>query len=202
MSEDLGVLLEGQTSKRKLRLFACACARQVWEILPALCHEPLEAAERHADGLAADEELQAAWDAAQAANWAADAAANSAWAARAVYWAAGLAPGAAWAAIKTANWAAGAASLNAGQATWDAARADQLRVFHDLFDRGARPPVTPTVTLLALAMYERGNFGAMPILADALEEAGCADAEVLNHCRTPGVHARGCWVIDNILGRK
>jgi hypothetical protein len=41
----------------------------------------------------------------------------------------------------------------------------------------------------------------LPILADALEEAGCTDADILNHCRHPGEHMRGCWVIDLILGK-
>jgi hypothetical protein len=41
----------------------------------------------------------------------------------------------------------------------------------------------------------------MPILADALEDAGCANPDLLDHCRTPGVHVRGCWVLDLILGK-
>ena len=41
----------------------------------------------------------------------------------------------------------------------------------------------------------------MPILADALEESGCDDAEVLDHCRGPGPHVRGCWVADLVLGK-
>lgn len=46
------------------------------------------------------------------------------------------------------------------------------------------------------------DFSAMPILADALEEAGCEDEAILNHCRSGGPHLRGCWVIDLILGRE
>jgi hypothetical protein len=41
----------------------------------------------------------------------------------------------------------------------------------------------------------------MPILADALEDAGCDNADILNHCRQPGEHVRGCWVVDLVLGR-
>jgi len=41
----------------------------------------------------------------------------------------------------------------------------------------------------------------MPILADALEDAGCTDAAILEHCRGPGPHVRGCWVVDLILGK-
>jgi hypothetical protein len=45
------------------------------------------------------------------------------------------------------------------------------------------------------------NFADMPILADALEEAGCTDAAILDHCRQPGEHVRGCWVVDLLLGK-
>jgi hypothetical protein len=54
---------------------------------------------------------------------------------------------------------------------------------------------------LAEAIYEERAFDRMPILADALEEAGCADADVLRHCRDPGPHVRGCWVLDLILDK-
>jgi hypothetical protein len=55
---------------------------------------------------------------------------------------------------------------------------------------------------LAGAIYESRRFEDMPILADALEDAGCADLEILGHCRGTGPHARGCWVLDLILGRE
>jgi hypothetical protein len=50
-------------------------------------------------------------------------------------------------------------------------------------------------------MYESRDISSMPILADALEEAGCNNAEVLAHCRSDGLHARGCWVLDLLLGK-
>jgi hypothetical protein len=50
-------------------------------------------------------------------------------------------------------------------------------------------------------MYDSCEFGGMPILADALQDAGCDNADVLDHCREPGEHARGCWVIDLLLGK-
>jgi len=62
--------------------------------------------------------------------------------------------------------------------------------------------LTSTVVALARQMYESRDFETMPILADALEDAGCDDAEILNHCRGPGPHVRGCWVVDLILGKK
>lgn len=57
------------------------------------------------------------------------------------------------------------------------------------------------VPRLAQAIYDEYAFDRLPILADALEEAGCTDADILNHCRQPGEHVRGCWVIDLILGK-
>ena len=55
---------------------------------------------------------------------------------------------------------------------------------------------------LARQMYNSRDFTDMPILADTLEKAGCQDADILNHCRGPGLHVRGCWVVDLLLGRK
>jgi hypothetical protein len=61
---------------------------------------------------------------------------------------------------------------------------------------------TTTVVRLAQAIYDGATFEHLPILADALEEAGCTDAAVLRHCRGPGPHVRGCWVVDRLLGKK
>jgi hypothetical protein len=58
-----------------------------------------------------------------------------------------------------------------------------------------------TVRHLAEAIYEERAFENMPILGDALEDAGCDDADILNHCREPRIHVRGCWVVDLLLGK-
>jgi hypothetical protein len=50
-------------------------------------------------------------------------------------------------------------------------------------------------------MYESRHFSPMPILADALQDAGCDNPDVLDHCRGPGPHVRGCWVVDLVLGK-
>jgi hypothetical protein len=60
--------------------------------------------------------------------------------------------------------------------------------------------LTPTVIGLADAMTADGAFDRLPILADALEEAGCDDADILGHARGPGPHVRGCWVVDLVRG--
>jgi len=59
-----------------------------------------------------------------------------------------------------------------------------------------------TVVSIAQAIYDERAFERMPILGDALEDAGCDNGDVLNHCRQPGVHVRGCWVVDLLLGKE
>jgi hypothetical protein len=62
---------------------------------------------------------------------------------------------------------------------------------------------TDTALSLARQMYESREFSAMPILADALQDAGCNNEEVLSHCRDANqVHVRGCWVVDCVLGKE
>jgi hypothetical protein len=58
-----------------------------------------------------------------------------------------------------------------------------------------------TVPKLAAAIYGERAFDRLPVLADALEDAGCTDAAILGHCRMGGEHARGCWVVDLVLGK-
>jgi hypothetical protein len=67
---------------------------------------------------------------------------------------------------------------------------------------------TPTILALAQAAYDNRILPAgtleldrLAVLADALEEAGCDNADILNHCRQPGEHVRGCWVVDLTLGK-
>jgi hypothetical protein len=58
---------------------------------------------------------------------------------------------------------------------------------------------TSTVLALALQMYDTRDFTPMPILADALQDAGCEHVDILAHCRGGGPHSRGCWVVDLVL---
>ncbi|MCE9566331.1 MAG: hypothetical protein K8U57_30270 [Planctomycetes bacterium] len=76
----------------------------------------------------------------------------------------------------------------------------------DIFGNPFRPVsvdpgwLTTIVIGLAQQMYESRNFSAMPILADALQDAGCENTDILNHCRDEKqVHVRGCWVVDLVL---
>jgi hypothetical protein len=78
----------------------------------------------------------------------------------------------------------------------------------DIFGNPFRPAtldpswLTSTVVALARGIYEERAFDRMPILADALQDAGCDNEDVLNHCRGPGPHVRGCWVVDLVLGKE
>jgi hypothetical protein len=55
---------------------------------------------------------------------------------------------------------------------------------------------------LARGIYEDRAFNRLPLLADALMDAGCADEQVIGHCRGEGSHVRGCWVVDLVLGKE
>jgi hypothetical protein len=86
-----------------------------------------------------------------------------------------------------------------------------VSILRDLFGNSFRPAsVDPfwltwnggTVPKLAQAIYDERRFADLPVLADALEEAGYTSADILDHCRRPGEHVRGCWVVDLCLGNK
>jgi hypothetical protein len=61
---------------------------------------------------------------------------------------------------------------------------------------------TGNVVALAHTIYTERAFDRLPILADALEDAGCTNADILEHCRGGGEHVRGCWVVDLVLGKQ
>ena len=84
----------------------------------------------------------------------------------------------------------------------------QVDILRDVFRNPFRPVAfspswrTDTAVALARQMYESRDFGAMPILADALQDAGCDNPDILDHCRDARqTHVRGCWVVDLVLGK-
>ena len=83
--------------------------------------------------------------------------------------------------------------------------ADLLRcIFGNPFRPATIDPTwfTSPAVALAASMYESRDFAPMPILADALQDAGCENADVLAHCRNAQApHVRGCWVVDLVLGK-
>ena len=84
----------------------------------------------------------------------------------------------------------------------------QCDFIRDIFGNPFRPVAfgpswrTSTVVALAEQMYDSRDFSPMPILADALQDAGCDNEAILAHCRGDGPHVRGCWVVDLILGKQ
>jgi hypothetical protein len=85
-------------------------------------------------------------------------------------------------------------------------REQQEGLFRCIFGNPFRPVVfdpawrTSDVVALARGIYDDREFDRMPILADALQDAGCNNDDILNHCRdTNTPHARGCWVVDAVL---
>jgi hypothetical protein len=207
-------LLRGKTSDRKLRLFAVACCRHVWRLVPADDDGKIAVmvSERFADRLATREELKAARRRARSCEVVA------------------ARLDAFQAAEETANTAAYKVRLLAldyqckdpilaGYTTWTTAGVrleeqetrEQCALLRDIFGKPFRHVTIPpavvawndgTVQKIAQAIYDERAFDRMPILADALEESGCTNTDILNHCRLPGEHVRGCWVVDLILGKE
>ena len=81
-------------------------------------------------------------------------------------------------------------------------------LLRDIFGNPFRPVAfdlewrTSSAVQLARGMYDARDFAPMPVLADALQDAGCEHADILAHCRGPGPHVRGCWVVDLVLGKE
>lgn len=267
-SADLGAMVAGvsdKTSERKLRLFACACCRRLWDALTdPRSRDGVEAAERFSDGLIDREALRASYEATEAAGdeihrgiadrlmrqhqqeygdevtpledydpgvW--EPAADATHAAGAVnratvYGTVGpFAPFALAAAELIAEHRAHLASpveldYTAGRSMDRAARlvasrdetATQAALLRDVIGNPFRPVGfrdewrTGNVAALAQTAYADRqlpsgelNRTCLAVLADALEDAGCADAEMLAHLRSAGPHVRGCWAVDLILGK-
>jgi hypothetical protein len=204
--------LGGRASERKLRLFACARCRRIWNLLKDVrSRKAVEVAERFADGTAIVEEFtQAGNDANYVWNLLAHAAAETVTdaetdASDAACSAASFGDAAIDAALAASHTAAYALSYEGHQNTERHCQCDLLR---DLFGNPFRPVsfffparLTTTVSGLAQGVYDDRAYDRMPILGDALEEAGCTERALLDHCRGPSPHVRGCWVVDLILGR-
>jgi hypothetical protein len=200
--------IRGKASDRKLRLFAVACCRCGWHLLPdERSRNAVVVAEQFADGKATWEQLRAAWAAAMTAAKAAmrvarqvkgeaksvaDQVVRAAWEA-------------AWGAKQTAAFV-----VKEGGEIAKKAWPDQTTFFCDIFGSPFRPvSLSPSwlvwndgaVRKMAQAIYDERAFDRLFVLADALEDAGCHNADILAHCRQPGPHVRGCWVVDLVLGK-
>ena len=208
----LRFLRERGIGERKSRLLACACCRRIWDLLTdPRSRAAVEIAERFADDEATMREL---WTAKR------DAVSATGIAANAAYWAASAKPSSPLlnafdaASDALARKAVGDARHDAA-ALWDAVQGQSQRfqaalVREVVGDPFRDYPLDPhwlaweggTVVQLARGIYEDRAFDRMPILGDALEEAGCSYDAVLEHCRSGGEHLRGCWVLDRVLGKE
>ncbi len=212
-----------RTTPRKLRLFACASARQLWDYFrDERSRTGIEVSERFADGRAVEDEREQAENDADAAHI------------EAPWYATRQALAAAWAIASDiadgafrimddvtrvfARQAALDTSLKAPRmvlASRDVAaklrRLKHCDLMREVFGNPFRPvEIDPAwlaadngvVSRIAGVIYEERTFEDMPILGDALEEVGCQNEEMLAHCRTSHGHVRGCWLLDALLGRE
>jgi len=213
--------LREKASSRKLRLFAVGCCRGIWHRLTdERSRNAVEAAERSTEEEIVGRSLDPMRQQAIAASLAVRERTSARYACTAANCV--LNVSSIW---KIANSAAYIAALGAarqasvavkvgtrrGGGGTPAAKRERNRqasllrcIFGNPFHPVAldRTTLTPTVVSLAQAVYDEAAFDRLPILADALEDAGCTDAEILAHCRGPGPHARGCWVVDFLLGKE
>jgi len=208
-----------RASDRKLRLFTIACCRRIWHLIAS---EPLrgavELAERYADGKADEDERDLAYRTVQREMVREDfddrrsiffAVINAVsppplrWISVSGYTASALQ----WDAFRRAT-AAGVRNLPPGLMNVEyAAQAELLRC---ILGNPFRPATVDldwlswsggTIRSIAQTIYHQHRFAELPVLADALEESGCTDAHILNHCRQSGEHVRGCWVVDLLLAK-
>jgi hypothetical protein len=158
----------------------------------------VETSERFAEGTSTQQQLWDAWCAARKVIRAAD----PFWTVLFV-----VASLKAWEATKVWRWVS-QPDLDSARGNKPAAeKVVQAALVRCIFGNPFRPVtldpswLTSTVTALARGIYDEWAFDRLPILADALQDAGCDNEDVLKHCRGAGPHARGCWVVDLLLGK-
>lgn len=170
-------------SERQVRLFTCACLRRFQHIIEdERNQQAIEAMEQYADGMMRKRDMRKARKAA-----------NIPW---------------------LTSFDAYEEAANTFQAALLVLMPQQQLSLDDLLsdvsgNLGSAVPLRPSwlrrndgiVPKIAQAIYADQSFADLPILADALEEAGCENAAILNHCRQHTDHARGCWVLDLLLGK-
>ena len=179
-----------RASERKLRLYGVACCRKHWdELLATRIRTAVETAERLADKNCSVLEQDSVREAVQAA--------HRQWVTQENY------------ELAAHAWNARACLGNTRSITRHYATTQgSCEALRDIFGNPFRPVklypswLTSTVVALARGIYDERAFDRMPILASVLQDAGCNNAEVLNHCRDEKqMHFRGCWVVDMLLGK-
>lgn len=211
--------LAADASERKTRLFSCACCRRVWSLLENRARRAVELAEAFADDHVTRQLVDDAWDAEGVAapghavdgatgvdsHWGAEWAARNATEAAVDRELAGIRPPFSLEPAATRAWLE--ARLELKDAAIGREKSLQANLLRDIFGNRFRTPTfdpgwrTSSIVSVAQAMYDHRNFARIPNLAEALERAGCHHPLILDHCRQPGEHVRGCWVVDLVLGK-
>lgn len=204
--------VEGHPSLRKLRLFACACCRRMEALRERQhCGDAIRISEGYADGIASeaelDEVIQELWQATRAAP-------NDAVITATLHATFFVSPNVYCPTELDADVSAESAAIaivsTQSKGNKGEERRIQAGILRDILGNPFRsvlfnPTLMPTRgeagNKLTETIYTERAFDLLPILADALQEAGCTDAAILEHCRGPGPHVRGCWVVDLLLGK-
>jgi hypothetical protein len=196
--------LRRRRHERKLRLFGCSSCRCVWKLLiDERSRRAVEASECFADGTISQRELDAAIAAASHSSDDLEDKCLATLPQRELQ-------------IVEDAW-------NAAEMAWKATvghheiyeiahislgfTVNVLNLLRDIFGNPFRPAavdrrwLTSTVIDVSTAIYNERAFDHMPVLADALMEAGCDNEELTAHCRAERPHVRGCWAVDSILGK-
>ena len=192
------------SNRRKLRLLSVACCRDLWHLFEPfpIIAECVEFAEGYADGIGAKKRLKKLHDE------------N-----RHEYERSDAKPGedasvAHIASVARRTLLEDASKTLFGEWDWrntlrgPDGHPGQARLFRDVFGNPFRPVAfnpdwrTSTIVSIARSMYDSRDFSTIQVLADALQDAGCANEGILDHCREDGPHVRGCWVVDLILGKE
>jgi hypothetical protein len=216
--------IERQASDRKLLLFAVACCRRIWDRLDDASRSLLLATERYGDGGCSKSQLLSARRLVRertrqypSAEWYATAALRDAASVHDSEPHGSYSPDQAMGVARLVTRSLLPTEFINGIAIgsdysqtpeWKGESAGQASLVRDIFGNPFRPvtfsPAWRTDTAVALVrqMYEARDFSAMPILADALQDAGCDSDDILTHCRGEGPHVRGCWVVDLVLRRE
>jgi hypothetical protein len=173
------------------------------------CRKALRIAERYADGEVSEEKLGYAWGDARRAAQVTDRQERETAEALAMYIVSMLCEADIGRAVAAVDLAARCEAYSIEQARLADVQREQILLLRDICGNPFRPVTlnpackAPAVVQLARSLYEERRFEDLPILADAVEEAGCDNQEVLGHLREAGLaHARGCWVLDLLLAKE
>ena len=213
--------LVGKTSERKLRLFACAVARRVWHLLRyALPRNAIVCAERFAEGQGTAEEMATLLDQANGAAGGAPMFEQPAYQAAAftliesaLESARSVCEQVRQQVVREAAYEVppGHDEQRATQAASTAENRALADLVREVFGNPFRPVIVDPVWLrtgngtagsLAQLFYDENRLDELPILADALQDGGCANDALLCHLRQSGGHVRGCWALDALLGNE